>query len=300
MILHAFRKHLADELEKLPSDPEQPLESYMVTTAALARQLLDYLAIEDLTVPNAGLGEKPPAYPLRKVLDRILHFRALHQDGLTSNIPGKPDLVTLYSDHSQEYGNHFYIRLRDHRDVVGRLAHDDSYVGRHLFRRAVTLLNNVMRESNEPSKPRTQLMQAQFRHWVQTMLFNAWNLLVTLIEDGSVSCPDVGVECYELCFDNGTEEYLHAFSTISTVGDLLPGNGPVWWWAPFAPLRFECGERETWCVLLTAVKSEAERTTFDLVVPFDSFIGMFQDARRQLDGQQDGSESVSWGQPIRG
>ena len=40
MILHAFRKHLADELEKLPSDPEQAFESYAVTTAALARHLI--------------------------------------------------------------------------------------------------------------------------------------------------------------------------------------------------------------------------------------------------------------------
>ena len=52
MILHALRKHLAEELEKLPDNGEQVFESYAVTTAALAKQLLDYLAIDDLTVPT--------------------------------------------------------------------------------------------------------------------------------------------------------------------------------------------------------------------------------------------------------
>ena len=284
MILHAFRKHLADELEKLPRDPEQAFESYTVTTAALARQLLDYLEIEDLTVPNSGLGEEPPEYPLRTVLDRILHFRALHQDALTSNIPGKPDLVTLYSDYTQEYGNHLYIRLREYRDVVGRLASDDRYVGGHLFRRSVTLLNKVMRESSEPSAVRMQRKQAEFRKWVGAMVCNGWNLLVTLIEDGNVMCPDVAVECYEVGEDDDTKEYLQAFPPISTVHDLLPGNGPGWWWAPFVPCRYECRGRETWCVFLTAVKSDAERTSCLLVVTFDSFVEAFQDARRQLDG----------------
>ena len=78
MILHAFRKHLADELEKLPSDPEQPFESYMVTTAALARQCWT-IGDRGPDVFERWLGGEAAAYPLRKVLDRILHFRALHQ-----------------------------------------------------------------------------------------------------------------------------------------------------------------------------------------------------------------------------
>ncbi len=291
MILHAFRKHLADELEKLPSDPRQAFESYAVTTAALARQLLDYLEIEDLTVPNSGLREEPPEYLLRTVLDRILHFRVVHQDAFTFNIPGKPDLVTLYSDQTQEYGNHLYIRLREYRDVVGRLANDDLYVGGHLFRRSVTLLNKVMRESSAPGKPRMQFKQAEFRKWVQAMVWNGWNLLVTLIEDGEVTCPDVAVECYEVDEDDDTKKYLQAFPPISTVRDLLPGNGPGWWWAPFAPRRYECRGREAWCMFLTAVKSDAERTSYLLVVPFDSFVEAFQDARRQLDPGRGGDHT---------
>ena len=202
MILYAFRKHLAEELERIPADAEQAFESYAVTTAALARRLLEYLAIDDLSVPS-GFRDDPPEYPLRTVLDRILHFRVLHQDAMTFAIPGEPDLVTLYSDHTQEDGDHLYIRLREYRDVVGRLANDDAYVARHLLRRSATLLHNVMRESSEAAAPRKQLRHAEFRKWVSGMVCNAWYLLVTLIESGDVTCPEVAVECYERCRGEG-------------------------------------------------------------------------------------------------
>ena len=284
MILHAFRKHLAEELEKIPADAEQAFESYTVTTAALARRLLEYLVIDDLSVPN-GFGDDPPEYPIRTVLDRILHFRVLHQDVMTFAIPGEPDLVTLYSDQTQEDGDHLYIRLREYRDVVGRLANDDAYVARPLLRRSVTLLHNVMRESSEAAAPRKQLRHAEFRKWVSGMVCNAWYLLVTLIESGDVTCPEVAVECYERCRGEGTERYLRRFTPISTGRDLVPGHSPAWWWAPFTSGRVEICGLERYCMHLSAVKSEAERTSCQLHVTFESFIEMFRDARRQLDGK---------------
>lgn len=90
MNLHAFRKHLAEELDGIPADAERSFESYAVTTAALARRLLEYLAIDDLSVPD-GFRDEPRSYPLRTILDRILHFRVLHQDAITFNVPGMAD-----------------------------------------------------------------------------------------------------------------------------------------------------------------------------------------------------------------
>ena len=283
VILHAFRRHLAEELEGIPADAERAFESYAVTTAALARRLLEYLAIDDLSVPN-GFRDEPPNYLLRTVLDRILHFRVLHQDAITVNVPGKADLFTLYSDQTQEYRDHLYVRLRDYRDVVGRLASDDRYVARHLLRRSVTLMNNVMRGSSEGVAPREQLRQGGFRNWVGGMLRNAWDLLVTLAEAGEVTCPELSVECYEHCFGDGDDEYFQGFSAISTGRDLIRGYGRIWWWAPIASTKLEIGGRERYCMFLSAIRSEDERTRCYLVVTFDSFIEMFQDARRQLDG----------------
>lgn len=64
---------------------------------------------------------------------------------MTFAIPNEPDLITLYSDRTQGYDEHLYIRLSEYRDVVGRLAHDDAYVAQYLFGRSVTLLHKVMR-----------------------------------------------------------------------------------------------------------------------------------------------------------
>ena len=284
MILYAFRTHLAKELEKIPPDAEQVFESYAVTTAALARRLLEYLEIDDLRVAN-GFGDDPPAYPLRTVLDRILHFRVLHQDAMTFAIPGEPDLVTLYSDRAQGYDDHLYIRLREYRDVLDRLASDDRYVARHLFRRSVTLMNNAMRQTSEPAEARADSRQAEFRKWVSGMVGNAWNLLVALVESGDLECPDVAVECYEACYVDGTEEYRRRFASVSIVRDLFPGHGPGWWWAPYTPSKVEICGREKYCMHLSAVNSETERTIRHLYVPFESFIGIFRHARCQLDGR---------------
>ena len=283
MILHAFRRHLGEELGKIPADAEQAFESYAVTTAALARRLLEYLAIDDLLVPN-GFGGDPPSHELRTVLNRILHFRVLHQDAVTFAVPDEPDLVTLYSDRTQGYDEHLYIRLGDYRTVVGRLAHDDAYVAGHLLRRSVTLMNHVMRESGEGATPADEIRHAEFRKWVDGMLCNAWNLTARLVERGDVRCPELDVECYERRYGEGAGEYPRDFAAVSTARDLLEGYGRTWWWRPLTSRKMEIGGIHRDCMHLGAVRSEAERTTRGLVVTFDSFIGVFGDALRQLDG----------------
>lgn len=162
MILQDFRNHLADELEKFPTEPERAFESYAVTTAALSRQIVDYLDIDDLAVAN-GFNDDPSEYPLREILNRIMHFRVLHPDALTFNVPGKPDLVTLYSDRTQDRDEHQHIRLNEFVEVASQLANDDRFVARHLFRRTVTQLHMVMNATAEPAGPRERSSQAEFR-----------------------------------------------------------------------------------------------------------------------------------------
>lgn len=281
MILHAFRTHLGEELEKIPADAEQAFESYAVTTAALARRLLEYLAISDLSVPN-GFRDDPPSYPLRTVLSRVLHFRVLHQDAMTFAIPGEPDLVTLYSDRTQGDDEHLYIRLGEYREVVGRLAHDDAYVASHLLRRSVTLMQNVMGKSNQAATPREESRRAEFRKWVDGMLCNAWNLTLRLIEARDIGCPDLAVECYERRYGEGADEYQD-FAAVSTGRDLVEGYGRTWWWRPLTSGKVRIGGAQKHCMYLGAVKSETERTTRGLVVTFESFIAIFRDVGRQLD-----------------
>ena len=60
MILYQFRKHLADEMRHFPVEMEAGTQSYALTTAALARKILDYLNARDLTLPNGFKPDSPP------------------------------------------------------------------------------------------------------------------------------------------------------------------------------------------------------------------------------------------------
>ena len=56
-----------------------------MTTAALARKILEYLKIEDLTVPN-GLQADHGTYRLGTVVHRIVHFATSAPDAVSSRI----------------------------------------------------------------------------------------------------------------------------------------------------------------------------------------------------------------------
>ena len=139
MILCQLRKHLADEIRNFPGKPNAATQRYALTTAALARKILDYLNAENLTLPNGFRldtgdlplpnGFRPPAsYKLRDVLDCIIHFRLLDQDDEFSRSFG------LYSD---EAIDHLYIRLADFEPM----ATDDA---QYLLSCTNTLLNKVV------------------------------------------------------------------------------------------------------------------------------------------------------------
>ena len=98
MILQLFRDHLATELDNLPDMQSREIQSYALTTAVLTRRILDSLDIKDLTIPSEFYS-RGSAYNLRKVVDRIIHYRVLHKDGRTFGLDRwggvKADIVTL-------------------------------------------------------------------------------------------------------------------------------------------------------------------------------------------------------------
>ena len=142
MILYQFRQHLAEEIRNLPAEPNQATESYAVTTAALGRKILDYLNVEDLTLPN-GLRPEEPPYKLWTVLDRIIHFKTFGHDAMSFDYPGKPDLVTLYSDKNLRYADRMYLRITDYVEIMERLAGDDFLVIHYLLRQAESLMGKA-------------------------------------------------------------------------------------------------------------------------------------------------------------
>ena len=124
MILTMFREHLGDELQRFPEQPGPSFESYAVTTAALARTIVEYLGIDDLTVP----AMHDHAYKLKAVLDRIIHFRVLYPETVL-RADNKPKWIMVYSDRTRRYGERMHIEWMPYRALIGRLSEDDVFVG---------------------------------------------------------------------------------------------------------------------------------------------------------------------------
>ena len=278
MILHQFRKHLADELRNFPLEPNAATQSYAVTTASLARKILDYLNAKDLTLPNGfGIREESPTYKLATVLARILHFRTLGQDSISFEHPGKPDLITLYSDKHMRFKEHLYIRLTDYLDAMNRLATDDLFVARYLLRHTVTLLSKALK-AKEPQSRQEEVELTELRRSIYGYVANAWDMLCLLSDTGKVEIEPSSIDCYEDLYDKGSKKYAR----FPTSREFVEGYLRIWRWAPFNPSLVEIEGLETYCMLLNEIEPKEDGTIRGLAIPFATFIRLFADVRQQV------------------
>ena len=276
MILYQFRKHLAVEIGNFPVESNAATQSYAVTTAALARKILGYLNAKDLTLPN-GLNPDTPPYKLGTVFDRIVHFRTLGQDGMSFDYPGKPDLVTLYSDKNLRFKDHMYIRLTDYQDVIGRLATDDLLVAHYLLRHTVTFLSKAVKTQGEPQS-HDEETALELRRSICGLVIDALDILLDLSRAGKVEVPSSPLDCYEYLLEGKTTKY----SRFQTYREFVDGFWKIWQWAPFPPARFEIEGRETYCMMLQEIKPKANGTIRAFVIPFDAFIPLFTVVGNQI------------------
>lgn len=278
MILHQFRKHLADQIRNFPVEPNEATESYAITTAALARKILDYLNARDLTLPN-GFEQRPnsPPYKLGTVLDRIIHFRTFGQDAISFNHPGKPDLVTLYSDKNLRYKDHMYIRLTDYREIISRLATDDLFVAHYLLRQAVTFLLKAVK-TTEPQSHIEKIALAESLRRTDGFVANSLNILIHLSDAGKVEIPPSSIDCYEDLYDKGVKKS----SRFPTCREFVDGNLKIWRWAPFTSRKIEIGGFETYCLLLDEIEPTQAGSIRGLVIPFNTLITLFTTVRKKM------------------
>ena len=278
MMLHQFRAHLADEIRNFPLEPNAATQNYAVTTAALARKILDYLNAKDLTLPNGlNFREESPTYKLATVLDRILHFRTLGQDFMSFGYPGKADLITLYSDRNLRFRDHLYIRSSDYRDTISRLATDDLLVARYLLRHTVTLLSKALK-AKQPQSRQEEVGLDELRRSIYGYVANAWDMLCLLSGTGKVEIPPSSIDCYEDLDDKGSKKYPR----FPTSREFVEGYWKSWRWAPFNPSLVEIDGLETYCMLLNEIEPKEKGTIRGLAIPFETLIRLFTDVRQQI------------------
>ena len=278
MILHQFRQHLAEQVRSFPSEPNAAAESYAVTTAALSRRILDYLNAKDLTLPNGFQTEEPP-YKLGTVLDRIIHFKVLGQDGISFDFPGTPDLVTLYSDKNLRHADHMYFRLADYVAIMEKLANDELLVGHYLLRQAITFMGKL--ENTElPTTDRIEkeVVYQDLRRATYEIILDSWRLVYGLDRSGSIAIEPIPIECYLILSGGRTECY----DRITTRKELVDRYGEKWKFGSFNPSRFEVNGSKTYCTQLTGNREDGKHGLLRLALPFGTIDSMFSDVRKQI------------------
>ena len=268
-------------------EPNAATQSYAVTTAALGRKILDYLNTEDLTLPN-GLSPEDPPYKLGTVLDRIIHFKTLGQDAISFDYPGKPDLVTLYSDRNLPFTDHIYLRLADYRESMERLANDDLLVGHYLLRQAVTLMAKA-ENTEDPQTLDEEVPHHELRRTIYGLLTNSWNVVYDLERSGKINVKPEPFECYE----NPCDGQAKAHDGFTTWKELIDGYPEQWVFASFNPRRIDVEGTDTYCMFVSAARNDDKQGLLGLVLPFRTISSMFADVRQQIGGAlADGSPSA--------
>ena len=300
MILHQVRKRLADEMHNFPVKPDATLQSCAVTTAGLARNMLDYLNAEDLKLSNgfrleAGEnGFRPPAsYKLRDVLSCILHFRLLDQDDTFSRYRPTFDLITLYSKENMQYGDHLYIRLADYRDMLSRLATDDLLVAQYLLRCVVTRSHKVVEDDKPSARERREKKWAKI--WAKINdeikdkpsqerkkkvdkkkkdMEEEW----ARMEDSQRSVSGLVANTWDIllalshagkveiplspidCYEKLDDGRWKKYSRFPTCREFFDGYSKIWQWAQFNFVKVQIEGHGTLCILVNEIKPKENST----------------------------------------
>ena len=133
MNLQFFRDHLANELRDLPDVRSQNIQSYVLTTAVLARYIVDELGIEDLNVP-AQYHPNKQSYPLKTILNSFVHYIVFRPPIWNLEREGSDYVFHLYSENNKRKGHDYYIRLNDFFELATRTADDDVFISNYLYR----------------------------------------------------------------------------------------------------------------------------------------------------------------------
>ena len=278
MLLFQFRSHLADEIGNFPVLPNAATQSYAVTTAVLARRISDYIGAVDLTLPNGFQPTQRP-YNLSTILDRIIHFKSLGQDIISFDHPGKPDLITLYSDRNQRYADHMYLRLTDYRNAMTKLATDDRLVAWFLFRQTVNLLTKAGQvdapQTRQAKISRSELMRTSFDY-----VLNSWNLVVGLTTKREILVPQSSFDCYEISYD---DQSLRKYRGLATCRDFVDGYLKHWFWFVYNPELHEIDGVETPCLDLLLDDGSNDGQMRTAAVPFDNLRRLISDVRKQIE-----------------
>ena len=275
MKLQLFRDHLATELGNLPDVRTQEIQSYALTTAILTRSLVERLDIGDLRVGRAR-DPKGQTYPLTKILNNLIHYRAFHPEYKGPDDDPTDCVVRLYSDDAGKEGELYWISLRDYFDVVSRFAHDDFFVAQRLLRRVITCLHQLLNTNDKHS--------ADFLRDIAAFVEDGLVLAANMDRDGQIQISaDVFVDWYEGEFISLHEGFKWTKGPRISAPEFIHGFNSVWRMSPFTPSKNNLAAEDVYSIFIERVQRKEDGSPDFFVVSFRDLVAMFQDIKKQCD-----------------
>ena len=236
--LHQYRNHLARELDQRPDHRSQDIQSYVLTTAILARRidnrLRGRLKSESIATRFGG------PLDLRQLLGLMIHYIRFEPEiDAIARGPSKDPQDEPFFRINSEGGRTqrataklLSIRLADYFRVIEKIAHDDVFVLRHLVPATINRLKHA--SAAGATADRDALLE------VVASLDDA----IHLIRDLAGTLPslrDVPLHAFDICFKNrgptisDVDTQLGPSSLYPTFGSLIDGYETEWRYTPFVP-----------------------------------------------------------------
>jgi len=232
--LHLYRRHLAQELAQFPDLRSQEIQSYILTTAILARRIDDRLGGR-LQSEHLAL-DRGRSLNFRELVNTFLHYESFYPSHSLTPTTQDEFWALVYSKKSKtkyEMDGRYRIRLDDYVTLVEKIAHDDMFVYRHLIAATSQRLQRASNIVGEMESDELRGLTDSFEDIV-------W--LSRLLIDGALpQLGNVPLQVYVVEFEGGpgiTEmtERLVESTKYCTLGDMA-ALYHEWWRSPFAPRK---------------------------------------------------------------
>ena len=277
MRLQLFRDHLAVELRNMPDIRAQEVQSYALTTAILARTLVERLRIDDLNIEWSH-DSQGRTYGLKRILNNIIHYRGFFPDHLHTLLYSTDDpadnIVRLYSDEAGNAGDFFRFSLRTYFDLMSNFAHDDIFLANYLLRRVITNLYQVTKVN--------QGFDPDFLREVSDLITDALELTAKLDKANDITVPsDPVVRYIDVSLNPLADGSLWKPGPPLDSSEFVHGFNNLWRFSPFKPQRTKIGEVDAYCALVEAIGPIESGDWRTYIVPLQSFLSVFEAIKEQ-------------------
>ena len=238
MRLHLYRERLTRELQGLPEYREQEIQSYVLTTAILARRIDDRLGgrlQSEVVEPRFG-----SRIDFRRLLGLLIHYVRFQPDLFSmthSDSAAVPEecFFRVYSERiksKHDAGSRLTIRLADYFAIVEKIARD-VFVLRHLLKATTTRLMHVSGAGGEVDEDVLGEVVASIDD-VIWLLRQSVDTLTFALREVSLRTRDIKFRTTGPATKD-VGEYLAGGGLYGTVGSLVDGYEEEWRYTPFSP-----------------------------------------------------------------